>query len=132
LSKEKFWNYQSKAIKLLFSQKIDENKFKEFLSSGEMKPAGSFGRSKGPRLNLLESPGVESPMRKAIVESTYPSVIVEVNLRQDKSENKFITLHSSILKGISDFFEDEVPPTILPLQAREVKIKPRSAFNSSI
>jgi hypothetical protein len=101
----------------LFTQSIDENKFKEFLSSGDMKRIGSFSKNnKAPRVNLLESPGAESPMRKAIIESTYPKVKVEVNLSQDKSKNEFITLHSSILKGLSDFFADEVPPTILPLQ----------------
>lgn len=73
--------------------------------------------SKCPRVNLIDRPGPESPIRKGMTMSTHPHITASIDLCDGKAnEGQFITLHSSILKSAGDFFEDELPPTILPMK----------------
>jgi len=109
----------SNAITVNFTQRIDDVTFMNCMVSEEMtKALKNVKSTKYPRLNLIDWPGPESPIRKAIIKSTNPHLKANVDLRDGRAnEGQFITLHSTILSAVADFFDDEVPPAVLPLQA---------------
>jgi len=73
--------------------------------------------SKCPRVNLIDRPGPESPIRKAITGSAYPYLTASVDLCEGKANGgQFISLHNNILQSVSEFFEDEIPPSVLPMK----------------
>lgn len=106
------------AITVNFTQRIDDIIFMSCLSSEEMLNAlKQVKTSKCPRVNLIDRPGPESPIRKAITGSTYPYLTANIDLCEGKANGgQFISLHNSILKSASEFFEDEIPPTVLPMK----------------
>jgi len=107
------------AITANFSQRINDITFMNCMASEEMTEALKRVKStKYPRVNLIDWPGSESPIRKAIIKCTSPHLKANIDLRDGRAnEGQFITLHSTILSAVADFFDDEVPPTVLPLQA---------------
>ncbi|CAG7723422.1 unnamed protein product [Allacma fusca] len=104
---------QKRVIKMRLSQRIDVEKFKEVMHSDETKSTVAGLRTpECPRVNLTDRPGAESPLRKAIIDSTIAFLDGRVDLR---NEDQF-TLHMSSTIALADFIEDEICPTPFPIQ----------------
>jgi len=106
------------AINVNFSQTVSDTTFRDFLISPDFQEAlMQIKKTKNPRVNLIDRPGPESPIRAAINKASLPILQAIIDLRDDSNAfSHFITLHDSTVKLAAEFFEDEIPPVILPMQ----------------